>query len=78
MAGDIEYALHKKNRNVHIEHLDDIHSFSMYEVAKATYNFSDYNKIGEGGFGPVYKVNNDALINNAKCTELKVIINSSN
>nr|GEW05327.1 G-type lectin S-receptor-like serine/threonine-protein kinase At4g27290 [Tanacetum cinerariifolium] len=53
--GDVEYALYKKNRSVHMEHLDDIQFFSLYEIAKATDNFSDYNKIGEGGFGPVYK-----------------------
>jgi len=26
-------------------------------IEAATGNFSSYNKIGEGGFGPVYKVN---------------------
>ncbi|XP_059660626.1 G-type lectin S-receptor-like serine/threonine-protein kinase At4g27290 [Cornus florida] len=29
--------------------------FNMITVAEATNNFSDSNKIGEGGFGPVYK-----------------------
>lgn len=30
--------------------------FSFVSVAAATNNFSDDNKLGEGGFGPVYKV----------------------
>ena len=30
--------------------------FNMDELASATNNFSDSNKLGEGGFGPVYKV----------------------
>ncbi|KAJ6897709.1 G-type lectin S-receptor-like serine/threonine-protein kinase [Populus alba x Populus x berolinensis] len=29
--------------------------FNMDELASATNNFSDANKLGEGGFGPVYK-----------------------
>ncbi|KAJ0635896.1 putative protein kinase RLK-Pelle-DLSV family [Helianthus annuus] len=37
------------------KHLDDLPFFSLYEVARATGNFSVSNKIGEGGFGPVYK-----------------------
>jgi hypothetical protein len=29
--------------------------FSFVSVSAATNNFSDVNKLGEGGFGPVYK-----------------------
>jgi hypothetical protein len=38
----------------------EISEFSVFEfreVIKATDNFSEENKLGEGGFGPVYKVN---------------------
>ncbi|KAJ0505280.1 putative protein kinase RLK-Pelle-DLSV family [Helianthus annuus] len=49
------YLLDKKNRRVEIDHLDDLQFFSLFEVARATDNFSVSNKIGEGGFGPVYK-----------------------
>ena len=30
--------------------------FTIDTLASATNNFSDANKLGEGGFGPVYKV----------------------
>ena len=30
--------------------------FSFASVSAATHNFSVVNKLGEGGFGPVYKV----------------------
>ena len=36
----------------------ELPSFSLSEIAKATSNFSITNKLGEGGFGPVYKVTN--------------------
>ncbi|KAK9059754.1 hypothetical protein SSX86_020458 [Deinandra increscens subsp. villosa] len=45
----------KENRFMHMEPFDDLSFFSLFEIAKATSNFSVSNKIGEGGFGPVYK-----------------------
>ena len=30
--------------------------FDLSTILSATNNFSDENKLGEGGFGPVYKV----------------------
>ncbi|KAI3731013.1 hypothetical protein L1987_62196 [Smallanthus sonchifolius] len=53
--GDMEYALDKKNKSVQAQLLGDIPFISLYKVVKATNNFSVSNKIGEGGFGPVYK-----------------------
>jgi hypothetical protein len=33
--------------------------FDLVDIANATDNFSNNMKLGEGGFGPVYKVNNN-------------------
>ncbi|XP_024019768.1 G-type lectin S-receptor-like serine/threonine-protein kinase At4g27290 [Morus notabilis] len=41
----------------------ELPSFSLDTIANATNNFSFTNKIGEGGFGPVYKVPYDSEIN---------------
>ncbi|KAJ9554617.1 hypothetical protein OSB04_018662 [Centaurea solstitialis] len=48
-------ALDKKNTSVPMDDLDSLPYFSLHEIVKATDNFSINNKIGEGGFGPVYK-----------------------
>ncbi|GKC90810.1 G-type lectin S-receptor-like serine/threonine-protein kinase isoform X1, partial [Tanacetum coccineum] len=50
------YAFGKKNTAVHMEDVDELPFYSILEIAKATDNFSIHNKIGEGGFGAVYKV----------------------
>ncbi|XP_076896262.1 G-type lectin S-receptor-like serine/threonine-protein kinase At4g27290 [Bidens hawaiensis] len=53
--GDIGYALDKKNSSVQTQLLGDIPFICLYKVTKATNNFNVSNKIGEGGFGSVYK-----------------------
>ncbi|KAK9064105.1 hypothetical protein SSX86_017977 [Deinandra increscens subsp. villosa] len=50
-----KYVLHKKGIRVEMSDLDEQPSFTLQEIVKATDNFSINNKIGEGGFGPVYK-----------------------
>ncbi|KAK9059757.1 hypothetical protein SSX86_020461 [Deinandra increscens subsp. villosa] len=58
---EIQKHPHRKRRGTwsehdeKIEHLDDLQCFSLYELDRATGNFSASNKIGEGGFGPVYQ-----------------------
>lgn len=34
----------------------DMHYFNFSTLKAATDDFSDVNKLGEGGFGPVYRV----------------------
>ena len=36
--------------------------FDLSTIKKATDNFSSNNKLGEGGFGPVYKVTYSVLV----------------
>ncbi|XP_030491293.2 cysteine-rich receptor-like protein kinase 10 isoform X1 [Cannabis sativa] len=37
------------------DHSGEMHYFNLSSIMAATNNFSDANKLGEGGFGPVYK-----------------------
>lgn len=54
---------HQKNQsvgligNVKQVKIEDLPLFEFKDISSATNNFSSANKIGEGGFGSVYKVN---------------------
>lgn len=41
----------------------DLKLFTYASIVSATRNFSSNNKLGEGGFGPVYKVNGSEFSN---------------
>ena len=42
----------------HVQNMNlELPLFELATIANATDNFSINNKLGEGGFGPVYKVN---------------------
>ena len=45
----------KQNKDGQASH--ELQLFSFESISVATNNFSTENKLGEGGFGPVYKVN---------------------
>ena len=45
-----------KKRNNDGQDSHELHIFSFETISAATRNFSTKNKLGEGGFGPVYKV----------------------
>lgn len=53
--------------------MGDIHLplFRLSKVAMATNNFSIENKLGEGGFGPVYKVIYAVIITRSNYSRLK-------
>ncbi|CAI9296106.1 unnamed protein product [Lactuca saligna] len=47
--------LDKDHTSVQMENFDELPLFSLHKIVEATNNFNIDNKIGEGGFGPVYK-----------------------
>ncbi|KAL1169916.1 hypothetical protein V6Z11_A05G178600 [Gossypium hirsutum] len=53
-------AAHWTGESIHLhpsdeDHSGDLHHFNLATIQAATNNFSRENKLGEGGFGPVYK-----------------------
>ncbi|GKV47599.1 hypothetical protein SLEP1_g54487 [Rubroshorea leprosula] len=56
------------------EHSGEMHYFSLAEIQAATNYFSDANKLGEGGFGPVYK----GIMHNGREVAVKRLSMTSN
>ncbi|KAJ4718602.1 Receptor-like serine/threonine-protein kinase [Melia azedarach] len=54
-AGNTELNERNKRRRGRKKEVDELPLFSFSSVSAATNNFSHTNKLGEGGFGPVYK-----------------------
>nr|XP_043618034.1 G-type lectin S-receptor-like serine/threonine-protein kinase At4g27290 [Erigeron canadensis] len=50
-----KHDFHIRDKSMRKEQYDSLQHFSLRKVANATDNFSNSLKIGEGGFGPVYK-----------------------
>ena len=50
--------------NIHNNHdqIEEVPLFDFKRVVTATNNFQDTNKLGKGGFGPVYKVINFQMV----------------
>ena len=62
-ANAIPSAVHDKlkNQSKDGKASDELQIFSFESISVATSNFSTQNKLGEGGFGPVYKVSSLTL-----------------
>jgi len=58
--GEALPSIHFMGGSIHARDQDnstgEMHYFDLSTMQAATNNFSDANKLGEGGFGPVYKV----------------------
>ena len=50
----------------------DLPLFDLTDIAAANENFSDGNKLGQGGFGSVYKVHNNSSVTSLKSYYIKV------
>ncbi|KAJ6950312.1 hypothetical protein NC651_004090 [Populus alba x Populus x berolinensis] len=61
MVGLTFYIWRKKQKKQEIEEAVGLPSFHLATIVKVTDNFSSNNKLGQGGFGPVYKVYNNVL-----------------
>lgn len=57
-AGQMLRKIHNKSRikNLKQVRMGELSLFDFRDLATATKNFHFANKIGQGGFGPVYKV----------------------
>jgi hypothetical protein len=59
VSGTRKVCLRSDNNNEGRKEDMELPIFDLTAIANATDNFSSTNKLGEGGFGSVYKVNNN-------------------
>ena len=57
--------------NLNLVKVQELPLFNFEKLATATDNFHLSNKLGQGGFGPVYRVM-VALLENFLCNNLKI------
>ena len=53
---DMEIHSEGRIEDLNLFRMEDLTLFDVGKVATATNNFHSENKLGQGGFGPVYKV----------------------
>ncbi|CAI9275307.1 unnamed protein product [Lactuca saligna] len=71
--GNQAHNAHKDHSSLQNKNLDELPSFSLHEISMATDDFNIDNKIGEGGFGPVYK----GLLKNGQVIAVKRLSKTS-
>ena len=61
-GNEITFNVHDKVKKQSKDGQDGLQTFSFKSIYDATSNFSTENKLGVGGFGPVYKVSSSHLL----------------
>ena len=61
-GNEIIFNVHDKVKKQSKYGQDGLQTFSFKSIYDATSNFSTENKLGVGGFGPVYKVSSSHLL----------------
>ena len=64
----------KKKKKLQLKEDFELQMLQFSTLTRATNNFSLNNKIGEGGFGPVYKVHSANLLQHSRLCKISVLL----